>query len=135
MQYIAQKGLILPIYTTQTRPAALSQAEDTQPETLDFIEYLIKKSPSAFFVKMTDDSMTGAGIMPNDILLLERNSEPTHEDIVLAVVDGEFTVKRLVRKPNRIELKPENSKYQPTKINDESELKVWGVVKHAIHQL
>jgi len=135
MQYIAQKGLVLPIYTTQTQPAALSQAEDTQSETFDFIEHLIKNSSATFLVKMTDDSMTGAGIMPNDILLLERGAEPTHEDIVLAVVDGEFTIKRLVRKPNRIELKPENPKYQPIKIDDESELNIWGVVKHAIHQL
>ena len=80
--------------------------------------------------------MTGAGIYPDDILLVDKSVEATHENIVLAVVDGEFTVKRrLLRKGDRIELAAENPYYSQIVINDESELNIWGVVKQVIHQV
>jgi len=135
MEFIAQKGLIFPVYSTQTQAGSSVPAEDTTPETFDLVKYLVKNPSAAFLVRATEDSMTGAGIHPNDILVVDKSAEPTHEDIVLAVVNNEFTVKRLVRKGNQIELKSENPKFQPIVINDEQELNIWGVVRHVIHEL
>ena len=135
MQFIAQKGLILPIYTTQVQAGFPSPAEDTQPETFDLIDRLIQNPAATFLVRVQGESMIGAGIFPNDILVVDKSAEPTHENIVLAVVDGEFTVKRLLRKSDKIELAAENPKFPPIEIRDESELNIWGVVKQVIHQV
>ena len=135
MQFIAQKGLILPIYTTQTQADAPSLAEDQQPETFDLVDRLIQNSAATFLVRMKGDSMTGAGIFADDILVVDKSLEPAHGNVVLAVVNGEFTVRRLVRKGDKIELAAEKSNYPSTEIRSESELDVWGVVKQVIHQV
>ena len=135
MQFIAQKGLILPIYTSQTQAESSSSAEDAQPETFDLIDRLIQNSTATFLVRVQGESMTGAGIFPDDILMVDKNAEPTHENIVLAVVDGEFSVKRLLRKGDKIELAAENPSCPSISIRDESDFNVWGVVKQVIHQV
>lgn len=135
MRFIAQKGLLLPIYTTQVQAGFPSPEDDTMPETFDLIERLVPNPEVTFLVRMQDESMTGAGIYPDDILLVDKSVEATHENIVLAVVDGEFTVKRLLRKGDSIELAAENSNFPPIAINDESELNIWGVVKQVVHQV
>ena len=135
MHFIAQKGLVMPIYTTQVQAEFPAPADDTQPETFDLIERLIPNPAATFLVRVQGESMTGAGIYPDDILLVDKSVEATHENIVLAVVDGEFTVKRLLRKSDRIELAAENPNYSPITVNDESELNIWGVVKQVIHQV
>ena len=135
MQFIAQKGLILPIYTTQAQAGVSSPADDSQPETFDLIERLVQNPTATFLVRVQDESMTGAGILADDILLVDKSLEPTHENIVLAVVAGEFTVKRLLRKGDKIELAAENPKFPSIEIRDESELNIWGVVKQVIHQV
>jgi len=135
MQFITQKGLVMPIYTTQTPTEFPSPADDPQPETFDLIERLMPYPAATFLVRVQGESMTGAGIFPDDILLVDKSVEATHENIVLAVVDGEFTIKRLLRKGDSIELVAENPNYPPIAINDESELNIWGVVKQVIHQV
>lgn len=135
MEFIAQKGLIFPVYTTQVQAGFPSPAEDTNPETFDLVKFIVKNPPATFLVRATGESMIGAGIFPNDILVVDKSEEPTHESIVLAVVNGEFTVKRLVRKDNKIALKSENPNFPSITINDEQELNIWGVVKHVIHEV
>jgi DNA polymerase V len=135
MEFIAQKGLMMPIYTTQVQAGFPSPADDAQPELFDLIERLVPNHAATFLVRVQGESMTGAGIYPDDILLVDRSVEATHENIVLAVVDGEFTVKRLIRKGNTIELAAENPRFPSISVNDESELNIWGVVKQVIHQV
>jgi len=135
MQFIAQKALLIPIYTTQVQAGFPSPADDTQPETFDLIERLVPNPAATFLVRVQDESMAGAGIYPDDILLVDKSVEATHENIVLAVVDGEFTVKRLLRKGNTVELVAENPHFPAISVSDESELNIWGVVKQVIHQV
>ena len=136
MQFIAQKGLLMPIYTTQVQAGFPSPADDENvPETFDLIERLVPNPAATFLVRVQGESMTGAGIFPDDILLVDKSVEATHENIVLAVVDGEFTVKRLLRKGASVELVAENPNYPPIVVNDDSELNIWGVVKQVIHQV
>lgn len=78
--------------------------------------------------------MKDAGLYDGDILVVDRSLEPAHGDIVVAVVDGEFTVKRPYRKGGQIQLTPENSLYSPIVITQESDLVVWGVVTGSVRQ-
>ncbi len=74
------------------------------------------------------DSMIGASIEEGDKVVVDRSVLPKHGDIVIAVVDGEYTIKRLHKYADRVELHPENPKYQPITFTDGSELQVWGSV-------
>ncbi len=74
------------------------------------------------------DSMLGASIESGDKVVVDRAQHPKHNDIVIAVVDGEYTIKRLFLNQGRVELRPENPSYQPIVFNDGEELQIWGVV-------
>ncbi len=102
---------------------------------LDLNEHLIKHPAATFFVRVRGDSMTGCGIFPDDILIVDRSLEPVHRKVVIAVVNGELTVKRLHQAGGKIMLMPENSGYQPIVIENEMELEIWGVVTCVIHGL
>jgi len=102
---------------------------------LDLNELMVKHPAATFFVKAEGESMKGAGIMPGDILVVDRSLEADSNKIVIAVVDGEFTVKRFIKGPHSITLKPENEKFQPIVITEPSRLQIWGVVTYVIHKL
>lgn len=78
--------------------------------------------------------MKDAGLYDGDILVVDRSLEPAHGNIVVAVVNGEFTVKRLHRRGGQIQLTPENPLYSPIVITQESDLVVWGVVIGSVRQ-
>ncbi len=90
---------------------------------------------ATFFVRVTGDSMVGAGIHSGDILIVDRALEADNKKVIIAVVNGELTVKRLIRRRGKIYLMPENDKYQPIEIKEETDLEVWGVVTTVIHGL
>jgi DNA polymerase V len=86
-------------------------------------------------VKVSGDSMTGAGINDGDVLVVDRSEQPAHGKIVVAVLDGELTVKRLVMKNGQTQLAPENPRYQPIVVAAEQDLHVWGVVSGVVRKL
>ena len=79
--------------------------------------------------------MQNAGIFSGDVMVVDRALEPKNNTIVLAVLDGEFTVKRIQKKGNQLFLKPENQTFKPIEITEEMDFKVWGVVTHIIHKV
>ncbi len=124
-----QKGQsTLPLFSNSVAAGFPSPADDHLEGRLDLNEHLIKHPTATFFLRVSGDSMIGAGIHDNDILVIDRSVEPHHGKIVIAVVDGEFTVKRLIRKNGRVLLMPENEAYAPIEITDEHDLLIWGVV-------
>lgn len=133
--FIDRKGLSYPLYSTKVQAGFPAPAEDIPAEHFDLMTHLVPNPPATFFVRVGGDSMTGAGIFSDDLLIVDKSLEAKNGDVVVAVVDGEFTVKRLVVKGKKIELKPENSKFSTIKIADESELNIWGVVKNVIHSV
>ncbi len=120
-------------FTSRVEAGFPSPADDYLEGTLDLNEHLIRRPAATFFLRVSGDSMTGAGIYPGDILIVDRSLTPADGRIVIAVVDGELTVKRLSRRRGRIRLLPENPRYPPIEITAEQDLRVWGVVVHAIH--
>jgi len=125
----------LPFYTEKLSAGFPSPASDYMEKALDLNEYLIKNPSATFFVEITGDSMTGAGIHSGDILIVDRSLEAKHNRIVVAVLNGEFTVKRLSWQKGKIKLIPENPAYDPIEIKEGTEFEIWGVATNVIHRL
>ena len=104
-----------------------SPAEDSF-ETFDIVSHIVRHPAATFFMKVAGDSMIDAGIFDSDLIVVDRSLEAKSGDIVIAVLDGEFTIKRLQCSGSRTELVPENSKYRKIVLNEEIEFEVWGVV-------
>ena len=102
---------------------------------LNLQEYLIQHPSATFCVRVTGDSMQNAGIFSGDVMVVDRALEPQNNSIVLAVLDGEFTVKRIQKEENSLYLKPENENFKSIKITEEMDFKVWGIVTHVIHKV
>ena len=112
-----------------------SPAQDYIEEHLDLNEHLISHPSATFFVTVAGYSMVDAGIYPEDILIVDRAVEPTHKKIVIAVVDGELTVKRLYKKSGRWFLAPENPEFESLEITRDINFHIWGVVIYSIHKM
>ena len=97
-------------------------------------DYIVKNKEATFCVKVEGTSMTKAGINSGDIMIVDRSLYPKHNDIVLAVIDGEFTVKRIAVSDDSLYLVPENDSFSPIKITESMNFQVWGVITHIIHK-
>lgn len=124
-----------PLFGHKVRAGFPSPADDYVEALLDLNEHLIEHQEATFFVQATGDSMIGAGIRDGSLLVVDRALEPKHGDIVIAVVDGELTVKRLEKRRGRIRLVAENPAYAPIEFKDGQELTIWGVVTSVIQRL
>ena len=112
-----------------------SPAEEYLEKTLDLNEYLVPRPESTFFVRVSGDSMIGAAIHHNDILVVDRSQQPCPGNVVIALIDGEFTVKRLRKTRKGLELAPENPDYSPLELTEDSDFQIWGIVRHVVHKL
>lgn len=112
-----------------------SPAADHSQKRIDLNEHLIRNKEATFLFRVRGDSMTGIGIYDGDTLLVDRSIDPRHNSIVLAVLNHEFTVKRLHRRGGVVKLLSENPIYPPIQIKQEEELSVWGVVTFNLHKL
>ena len=112
-----------------------SPAADYEEDKLDLNRYLIKNPAATFFVRVTGYSMMGAGIYSGDLLVVDRSLEPRDKSVVIAVIDGELTVKRIRIGKKKITLEPENENYSVQQITEDTDFQVWGVVTNVIHAL
>lgn len=127
--------LALPLLSSKVSAGFPSPADDYVEKSLDLNELLIQKPASTFFVRAQGESMLGAGIHPNDILVVDRSIEPVSGKIVICALNGELTVKRLERENEQWKLKAENPNYQDIPIYEELDLVIWGVVTNVIHSV
>lgn len=112
-----------------------SPAEDYRESELDINELVIAHPEATFYVRVSGDSMERAGIYEGDVLVVDRAMDAKHNAIIVALVNGEFTVKRLSTIGNTPSLIPENPTYDPIPITEEMEFRVWGVATYVIHRL
>jgi len=124
-----------PLYLDRISAGFPSPADDYIETALDLNTYLIRNPAATFMVRVSGDSMTGAGISDGDVLVVDRSEQPAHGKIVVAVLDGELTVKRLVMKNGQTLLAPENPCYQAIPVTAEQDLHVWGVVTGVVRKL
>jgi DNA polymerase V len=112
-----------------------SPAADHTLERIDLNKQLIRNKEATYIFRVKGDSMTGAGIYEGDALLVDRSMDPKHNNIVIAQLNNEFTVKRLYRRGGVVKLIAENPIYPPRLIKEEDDFIVWGVVTNNIHKL
>lgn len=112
-----------------------SPAQDHTQKRVDLNEVMVLNPLSTFLFQVAGDSMIGAGIFDGDRVIVDRAIEPQHGYIVLACVDGEFTVKKLDRRAGRVRLLPANPHYHPIELREGQEMSVWGVVTWNLRQL
>ena len=112
-----------------------SPADDYLEHPLDFNELLVRNPASTFAVRLASDSMTGAGLFPGDIAVIDRSVTPTPGCIVLGLIDGEFTIKRYRPKDGTILLQAENPAFPDIEVTSERAFEVWGVVTKSIRML
>jgi len=125
----------IPLYLSTIRAGFPSPADDYLEKYLDLNEHLIKHPSATFFIRVKGDSMINAGIFSGDILIVDRSIRTYINRVVVAILNGEFTVKRLCKMNHKIVLAAENIDYSPIEITDESDFEVWGVVIHVIHRV
>lgn len=112
-----------------------SPAADHAQKRIDINDHLVRNKAATFLFKVKGDSMTGVGIYANDMLVVDRSIEPKHNNIVLAVVNNDFTVKRFYKRGGVVKLVAENPLYPPIVIKETDDFTVWGVVTFNLHKL
>ena len=125
----------VPLFNHTIRAGFPSPADDYVADTLDLNEHLMPRKEATFLVTVSGDSMIGVGIHNGDILVVDRSLTPANGKVVIAVLDGQFTVKTLEKKGGKIRLMPANPEFEPIEMKDEQELQIWGVVTNVIHSL
>lgn len=109
-----------------------SPADDFKEQRISLDKELVKNKEATFFARVSGESMTGAGLDDNDLLIIDRSLEPEHNRIAVCFLDGEFTVKRLKVDGDSVWLQPENPKYKAIKITEENDFLIWGIVTNVI---
>ena len=112
-----------------------SPADDFKETRISLDEELITNKEATFFAKVNGQSMIGAGLDDNDLLVIDRSLEPENNKIAICFLDGEFTVKRLKVKNGEVWLQPENPNYPIIKITEENDFVIWGIVTSVIKKV
>ncbi|MGA8163563.1 MAG: translesion error-prone DNA polymerase V autoproteolytic subunit [Waddliaceae bacterium] len=124
----------IPAFLSRVQAGFPSPAEDYMENRLDLNDLVIQHPAATFFVRVEGESMADANIHSGDILVVDRALEASNGKIVVAVINGEFTVKRFTINSGGAYLVPENPRYPTLKIEPDSDFHVWGVVTYVIHK-
>ena len=133
-QSIQKKQILTPVFLDSVSAGFPSPATDYMESKLDLNEYLIKHPAATFIVKAKGSSMIDVGILSEDLLIVDRSIIPKNNDIVIASIFGDLTVKKLQKKENSLFLLSANSDYPSIQVKEEMECFIWGVVTYIIHE-
>lgn len=125
----------LPLYLSRVQAGWPSPADDYIDQRLNLHELLVRNPPATFFLRAAGDSMLGCGIHDGDLLVVDRSLEAGHNRVVIAALDDELLVKRLVRRGKEVYLAPANPEYPEIEITNREYVFIWGVVSFVIHKL
>lgn len=130
-----KKKQLIPLSMVAVEAGFPSPADDFLEAGLDLNDYLVRNPVATFMVRVSGYSMTGSGIYPRDILVVDRSLQANNNQVIIALVDGELTVKRLMRAKDGWSLVADNRSYPPIKVTGNSELSVWGVVVAVVRRM
>jgi DNA polymerase V len=133
--FVSDVSLMLDVCGWNIPAGFPSPAADHAQERIDLNKQLILNKEATYIFRVKGDSMTGAGIYEGDALLVDRSMDPKHNNIVIAQLNNEFTVKRLYRRGGVVKLVAENPIYPARLIKEEDDFVVWGVVTFNLHKL
>ena len=112
-----------------------SPADDFKEIRISLDKELVKNTASTFYARVSGNSMEGAGLNDGDLIIIDRSLNPENKKIAVCYLDGEFTVKRILKKGDKMFLKAENSRYQDIEIKECNELVIWGMVTYVIKSI
>ena len=112
-----------------------SPADDFKEMRISLDRELVKNKEATFYARVDGDSMIGAGLEDGDLLVIDKSLDPENGRIAICLIDGDFTVKRIKKEKNKLYLMPENKKYKPIELKEESELVIWGIVEYVIKKV
>ena len=109
-----------------------SPADDFKELRISIDQEVVRNEEATFYARVSGESMQGVGLDDGDLLVIDRSMEPQHDKIAVCYIDGDFTVKRLKVAEDCVWLMPENDRYKPLQVTEESELIIWGIVTHVL---
>lgn len=124
----------IPLFASAISAGFPGIVEEVVDKRLDINELLVKNPEATYFLRVSGDSMVNAGIFNGDILVVDRSQNARSGDIIIASLNGEFTVKRLDEKGGRFSLLPENPRYSALAIKESDDFLFWGKVMYVIHR-
>ena len=127
------KRFRIPLLNDSVSAGFPSPADDYTEENIDLNEHLISNPFSTFFLRVKGDSMINAGIKDKDLIIVDKSLIAKPGNIVIAMIDGEFTIKRLSIKNDELYLKAENHNYPDFRFKNHIDVQIWGVVIYSIH--
>ena len=131
---MTNKKIYLPLAGEKIQAGFPSPATEYEESRIDINDIVMANEASTFFIQVSGNSMIDSLIFPGDILVVDKELEATHLDVVIAVIDGEFTVKTLYCLDGVVKLMPANEEYPEIILENEQELDIWGVVTYTIHK-
>lgn len=129
---ITETSLALPVVSEGISAGFPSPALDFVDLTIDLNKHLVKHPSATFYGRVKGMSMKNAGISDGDLLVIDKSLEPSNGKIAVCYIDGEFTLKRIKISKKEVWLVPENDDFKPTKITEENNFLIWGIVTHVI---
>jgi len=127
------KKFRIPLLSDSVSAGFPSPADDYTEENIDLNEHLISNPFSTFFLRVKGDSMINAGIKDKDLIIVDKSLIAKPGNIIIAMIDGEFTIKRLSIKNDELYLKAENHNYPDFRFKNHNDVQIWGVVIYSIH--
>ena len=112
-----------------------SPADDFKEIRISLDRELVKNEESTFYARVSGDSMIEAGLDDGDLIVIDRSLDHENGKIAVCFIDGEFTVKRIKKKGDKLFLMPQNKNYRPIEIKEGDELIIWGIVEYVIKKL
>jgi DNA polymerase V len=135
LQFVEHKGYQLPLYSSKIQAGSPSSADEHIDKQVDLNQHLVKNPAATFLLRATGNSMLDAGIHQDDLLVIDSSLAAVSGKVVVAAVDGQLTVKRLLKTETGLFLMPENAAFAPIEVKQGSEVYIWGVVTSVIHAL
>ena len=112
-----------------------SPADDFKEIRISLDKELVKNKEATFYARVSGNSMENAGLSDGDLIVIDRSLNPENNKIAVCFIDGDFTVKRIIKKGGELYLKPENKNYKKIKIREEDQLVIWGIVTYVIKKI
>lgn len=125
----------LPLFLSAVQAGWPSPADDYIDQQINLHEMLVRNPAATFFLRAAGDSMIGCGIHDGDLLVVDRSREAAHNRVVIAALDGELLVKKIIRRGNRTFLAPANPEYPEIDITNREYVHLWGIVTYVVHKL
>ena len=124
----------IPFIDTMVSAGFPSTADDYLDLPIDLNEYLVENSAATFYIRVSGNSMQDEGINDGDLLVVDRSKTPKNNDIIIGVLNGEFTVKKIQKTKTKLFMVAANKEYKKIEITEEMDFSVWGVVTYVIHK-